>query len=342
MQGDRVQPFVSIALATYNGERFLAEQLESLVNQTYPNLEIIVSDDGSTDNTLGILERYAAIHPQLRIYQNTRKSGVTNNFQNAIRHCEGAFIALSDQDDIWLPGKIEQMVKGIGNASLIYHDSLLVDEAGRSLQTTAVEKGYTGNDPMVFLLKNIVSGHACLFKRQLLQQALPFPEAICHDWWLAAIAADNDGIRFLPEVLVHYRQHSGNASDFLNKKSLNSNRTACELYLRDLSRFACFKSLKANQPFFQDWWLLNRSKTGKWLCPRLFFLCLQNRKSLFRLHNKSDLSVFLRSLGFLWGFKLKAVVDKKYRFEAQHNEKAKPKTFHKYPAAQGSLQGIRS
>ena len=340
MQG--VKPFVSIALATYNGERFLAEQLESLVNQTYPKLEIIVSDDGSTDKTVSILERYAAIHPQIRIYQNTGKSGVTNNFQHAIRHCEGVFIALADQDDIWLPGKIEQLVNGIGTASLIYHDSLLIDEAGRSLQTTAVDKGYTGNDPVVFLLKNIVSGHACLFKRELLEEALPFPAAICHDWWLAAVAADNDGIKFLPEVLVHYRQHSENASDFLNKKSLNSSRTARELYLRDLSRFACFKSLKVNQLFFREWWLLNRSKTGKWLCPRLFFLCIQNRKSLFQLHNKSNFSVFLRSLGFLWGFKLKAVVDKKYRFEARQNEPGKRETLHKYPATQGTLQGVRS
>src|SRR5687767_13263616 len=121
-------PLVSIALATFNGQRFLAEQLDSLLRQTYSNLEIIISDDGSTDATVNIVASYAAAYPHIFVYRNTGEKGVASNFQHAIRQCKGDLIAFCDQDDIWLPGKIEKLVKEIGDASLIYHDSLLINE----------------------------------------------------------------------------------------------------------------------------------------------------------------------------------------------------------------------
>src|SRR5688500_15660643 len=168
-------PLVSIALATYNGEGFLARQLDSLLNQTYTNVEIVVSDDGSTDGTLNILRHYASLHQRMAVYNNIGEKGVTQNFQNAIRKCQGQLIALCDQDDIWLPQKIEKLVNELGECSLIYHDSLLVDDQGNSLEIRAIPNGYTGNDPKVFLLKNVVSGHASLFRRELLDDGLPFP-----------------------------------------------------------------------------------------------------------------------------------------------------------------------
>jgi glycosyltransferase involved in cell wall biosynthesis len=308
-------PLVSIALATYNGERFLAEQLDSLLRQTYPNLEIVISDDGSTDGTRSIIARYAATHPRISTYVNSGEKGVRNNFQYAIRQCKGDLIALCDQDDIWLPGKIEELVNQIGDASLIYHDSLLINEEAVSLETRAVPNHYTGNNPVVFLFKNVVSGHACLFKREILREALPFPAGICHDWWLAAVAADQRGIKFYPKVLVYYRQHGNNASDFLGVKLLNNKKTAREIHEVELTRFEGFKRLKRYAAFFNEWHLLNKSKTGRWLCFRLFYLSIKNRKSLFLLYNKGRFSVFFRCLGFLWGLKLKRVVDKKYYFE---------------------------
>src|ERR1700743_1857825 len=104
---------VSIALCTYNGAAYIEEQLDTLVNQSYPNCEIIVVDDCSKDNTVKILSEYADKYPQVRIHINEKNLGYTRNFEKAIRLCKGEYIALCDQDDIWDPQKIEMQVNGI-------------------------------------------------------------------------------------------------------------------------------------------------------------------------------------------------------------------------------------
>jgi glycosyltransferase involved in cell wall biosynthesis len=316
-QATTSQPMVSIALATFNGEGFVAEQLESLVNQTYPNLEIIVSDDGSEDDTLSILESYAIRYPFITIVLNDGEHGVEKNFENSLKYCNGELIALCDQDDIWHPSKIEILVNTIGDASLIYHNSLLIDQEGCSLRKTAIDKQYSGNNPKVFLLKNIVSGHACLFKKKLLEAALPFPEGLSHDWWLAAVAADECGIKYQPDVLVQYRQHSNNTSDFLGRRLENSRPTVPDIYLEEMTRFHSFQRLKQYPAFFGEWYRLNKNKTSKWFCFRLFYLCIANNKTLFLLYNKSRFSVFFRCLAYLWGMMLKKIVDDKYNFVAE-------------------------
>ena len=312
-QGMRL-PLVSIALATFNGEQFIAEQVESLIAQTYPNLEIIISDDGSTDRTFSILKSYAERYSHIFIYSNNGEKGLRKNFEHALKKCNAPYIALCDQDDVWLPGKIALLVEQIGEASLIYHDSLLVNAAGHSLNRRVVKKEYTGKDPKVFLLKNVVSGHACLFKKELLEAALPFPGVMYPDWWLAAIAADQDGVRYCPEVLVHYRQHSNNTSDFMGSR--RDKADAYESHMQDILRFQSFTRLKRSNSFFHEWYLLNENKSSKWFCFRLFYLSLRNRGTLFLLFNKSRRSVFFRCLGFLWGFSLKGIIDKKYHFNA--------------------------
>jgi glycosyltransferase involved in cell wall biosynthesis len=308
------QPMVSIALASLNGGRFIAEQLDSLVNQTYPNLEIIISDDGSEDDTLGILESYALQYPFISIVTNDGEHGVARNFENALKYCKGELIALCDQDDIWHPSKIEILVRHIGDNSLIYHNSLLIDEQGFSLKQLTVDKEYSGNNPKVLLLKNVVSGHACLFKKELLQVALPFPEGMSHDWWLAAIAADEQGIRYHPAILVHYRQHLNNTSDFLGRRLVHKRRSANEIYREEVIRFHSFQRLKQYKTFFADWYRLNKVKTSKWFCFKLFYLCIINKETLFLLYNKSAPSVFFRCMAYLWGMMLKRLLDDKYNF----------------------------
>src|SRR5277367_1671319 len=114
-------PLVSIALCTYNGAKYLAQQLDTLVDQTYLHIEIIVVDDCSTDETFVILKVYASKYPQFKLYQNKKNLGFTANFERAVTLCNGELIALCDQDDLWHAEKIELQVNAIADNVFIYH-----------------------------------------------------------------------------------------------------------------------------------------------------------------------------------------------------------------------------
>lgn len=214
-------PLVSIALCTYNGEKFLKEQLDSLVNQTYPNLEILVFDDCSTDGTVELLQRYAAQYPFFKITQNEKNLGYVKNFEKAVKSCNGDYIALSDQDDIWDINKIQLQVEAINGHLLVYHDSELIADNGTSFNKNMSDiiNLYHGDNPETFLLFNCVSGHSCLFKKELLKYTLPFKKGYYHDHWLAYVAANHGTIGLINKSLVKYRQHPNSNTDILRKKS---------------------------------------------------------------------------------------------------------------------------
>ncbi|WP_199233914.1 glycosyltransferase, partial [Pedobacter sp. HMWF019] len=178
---------ISIALCTYNGEKFLKEQMDSLVHQDYPNLEIIVVDDCSSDRTIEILQSYSQRFSFIKIYQNTQNLGYIKNFEKAIHLCTGELIALSDQDDIWMLNKISKMYSSIGDNILLYHDSEFITEQGETMQCfiSDIRIFYQGNDSRYFLFENCVSGHAIVFKKELRNYIGSFPNGIYHDWWLA-------------------------------------------------------------------------------------------------------------------------------------------------------------
>jgi glycosyltransferase involved in cell wall biosynthesis len=204
---------VSIAIATYNGEKYLCEQLDSIKNQTYSDLEIIICDDGSTDTTWSILQNYAHADSRIKIFRNERNLGLVKNFEKAISLCTGDFIALSDQDDIWLPEKIKTLLYTIKSCDLIHSDASLIDE-----NNTVFEKSFSSysnknhsNDFLGYLFGNNVTGCTALFRRSLLEGHLPFPEEVhVHDWWIAILAAKNNGVTYLHQPLIHYRQHNNN------------------------------------------------------------------------------------------------------------------------------------
>src|ERR1700721_1992019 len=123
-------PLVSIALCTYNGAEYLAGQLDTLVNQTYKAIEIVVVDDCSTHSTFNILKNYAQKYPQIKISQNETNLGFTANFEKAVTLCNGQLIALCDQDDLWDLQKIELQVAAIKDNIFIYHDSEFIHEDG--------------------------------------------------------------------------------------------------------------------------------------------------------------------------------------------------------------------
>jgi glycosyltransferase involved in cell wall biosynthesis len=209
-----IQPAISIALCTYNGERFLVEQLDSILNQDYKNItEIICVDDRSKDSTWDILKKYASQYPAFKIFQNTNNLGFVKNYEKAITLTTNPFIAISDQDDIWYPCKISKLVTAIGNNLMIYSDNDYIDSNGQKIGIRFSDKRNLSKTTscLNFTLFNAISGHTILFKRELLRFALPFPTDIHYDWWLAFCASQHAAIQVIHEPLVGYRQHIANA-----------------------------------------------------------------------------------------------------------------------------------
>ncbi|MCE6987781.1 glycosyltransferase [Dyadobacter sp. CY323] len=213
-------PLVSIALCVYNGSKFLRQQLDTLVGQRYPNLEIIAVDDCSRDTSREILQEYEQRFPFLKIYENEANLGYVKNFEKAISLCSGEYIALSDQDDTWDLDKIRIMVENIGTHKLVYHDSRFMEDSGEMMdkKMSDIIHLYSGDQPEVFYFFNCVSGHSCLFKRELIPDILPFHPEHFHDHWIAYVAVNLGTIGYVHKPLVNYRQHPTTSTDILNKR----------------------------------------------------------------------------------------------------------------------------
>ena len=215
-------PLVSIALCTYNGEKFLSRLLESIVNQSYRNIEIIITDDCSVDNTWSILEIYREKDSRIKLNRNEKNLGYIKNFEKTILSCTGTYIALADQDDIWLPDKITVSVENIKNNILVYHDSNFIDENDAPLGTESMSTRYNmydGDSCLPFILSNCVSGHASLFNADIKKYIFPFNGQFYHDWWLAYVAFNVGTVKYIDKILVHYRQHNDSITDNLKLRN---------------------------------------------------------------------------------------------------------------------------
>jgi glycosyltransferase involved in cell wall biosynthesis len=205
---------VSVAMCTYNGERFLAVQLDSILNQSYQNIEVVIVDDGSTDNTMAILRGYEERDSRIRVYQNTQNIGFVKNFERAIATCEADYIALADQDDIWFENKIADLMAEIEDSLLIYSRVALIDADGQPLGEEfpgSSVKRVGGSCALSLMLTNCVTGHACLIRRELFEQARPALASMpYHDQWLALVAAANGRLKASDKVLSYYRSHGEN------------------------------------------------------------------------------------------------------------------------------------
>jgi glycosyltransferase involved in cell wall biosynthesis len=224
-------PRVSVALCTCNGSRFIAEQVDSICRQTLPATEIVLHDDASSDDTVARARAaWACCHaerphltPELRVAVHAVRLGITQNFASALECCAGDLIALSDQDDRWHPERLEYLVARMdarptmlllhGNAGLIDADgnplgNTLFDALGVS--HSELRAIFQGRALDVLLDRNLVTGAATIFRRSLLDAALPIPAHWLHDEWLGVIAAALGGVGVEEDLLLDYRQHGGN------------------------------------------------------------------------------------------------------------------------------------
>jgi len=305
---------VSIALCTYNGAAYLKEQLDTLVNQSYPNCEIVVVDDCSKDNTVKILQEYAGKYPHISVHSNTENLGYTRNFEKAMRLCKGEYIALCDQDDIWDLKKIEIQLSGIKDSALIYHDSEFIHQDGTAMnkKMSDIMNLYKGDRPEVFLFFNCVSGHAILMKRELLDIALPLKEGFFHDAWLAYVATNVGKIDFIPQCLVQYRQHDNSETNILNlsREKDNYKMSAIESFERTERWLAYCAEFKFNKDplLIKEFYLAYKERKNRYISLKLTRLFFKHWETIFFMRKKSRISKFNYIRKQIWGLKVKKQV----------------------------------
>jgi glycosyltransferase involved in cell wall biosynthesis len=305
---------ISIALCTYNGEAYLREQLESIVNQSYSPLELIAVDDCSSDNTLSILKEYEANYPFIKVFVNPENLGYIKNFEKALKLCNGEFIALSDQDDIWDLHKIDKQVNAIGNHLMVYHDSEFVDQDGQLLnkKMSDIMNLYRGDQPESFLFFNCISGHSVLMKKELRDELLPFPNAYFHDWWMGYVATNLGTIDCIDEPLVKYRQHHTADTNILKRKRDNATRNQLSASMKYDKKMRWLKSCaeypKNKDPqFIQNLYAEFMKNKTVYFSFGLARIIHANRSILFSINKKSLFSKLNFALKELWGGKMRSI-----------------------------------
>jgi glycosyltransferase involved in cell wall biosynthesis len=229
----------SVAMCTYNGARFVAEQLDSIAAQTRPPDELVVCDDRSTDATVERIREFARNAPfPVRLFENETNVGSTKNFGRAIELCDGDFIAVADQDDVWLPEKLERLEQTLANGStgLAFTDGDVVDESLRPLGQRVWQTLRFGEEEQrlfcegrgfeVLLGHNVVTGAAMALKAEFKKLILPFPNdlthdgiPVLHDWWTALLIAAVGEVSFVPQSLFKYRQHSSQQMGVIGERN---------------------------------------------------------------------------------------------------------------------------
>ena len=298
-----VKGLVSVALCTCDGERFLDEQLASVLAQQDVNLEVVVCDDASNDRTWTLVLGWAERDARIRPYRHEVRLGLSANFARAMSLCRGEFIAPCDQDDIWHPRKLSRLLETIGDQALNYCDSELVDETGATLGQRISDRVrmYRGRGLLPLCFWNSVSGHAMVFRRELLEAALPFPEQAYHDWWLACVAAGAGGVGYLPEPLVRYRQHGRSVTDVAQRRA--GPRDSWALYrtrarwLRQLAELP-----GADQPYLRRLAELWAAREHQWFSPALCLHLARRTSELMRLNRREGFArfAFKQFLGQRW------------------------------------------
>ena len=202
-------------MATYNGEKYLSEQLETILVNLKDEDEIIISDDGSQDGTLAVIAEFQKRFPHITVLQGPKK-GVHQNFANAIAHASGDVIFLSDQDDLWMANKVETVLEAMKQPEVwtVVHDANVVDETGTNVICESFYE-LRHSKPGLFanLLRNSYLGCCVAFKRELKEYILPIPQNIeMHDTWIGLISEWKHCGRFIDDKLISYRRHGGNVT----------------------------------------------------------------------------------------------------------------------------------
>ena len=246
---------ISVAMCTYNGERYLQVQLDSIAAQTRPPDELLICDDGSSDSTREIIEQFSrrAQFPT-HLIVNQENLGTTRNFEKAVLLCRGDIVALSDQDDLWFPHKLQRIEAVFLKSSAVvgaFSDAVLIDQdtrplglcLWRTLSFTAAEQIQfaRGNELAVLMKHPVVTGATLAFRKDRFDAMLPLPANEIHDRWISFLLAATGRLEAIPEPLMQYRQHGAQQigpGPLSKGESLEIARSRkASFYLAELDRF---------------------------------------------------------------------------------------------------------
>lgn len=294
---------ISVLLATYNGEKYVAEQLASIVSQTLPPCEIVVSDDQSSDNTLAVVKAFARTSAvPIKVMVNSKNKGYAKNFLEGAQHCGGDYVAFCDQDDVWMPHKLERLAKAAMSdkkPSMVFSDTLLVDQnlqaTGQTgfeflkVRQTELDLIHSGELIQVLVRRPCVTGMTMLCKRsrlleiiELIPQELDLP----HDYLLSMGFAAGGDYAYVDEALVMYRQHAANVIGMQRKniskdKKLQTPIEEVKLFNEDIlnEEKKIHFALLATESFYSE-----QGHYVNWLSQRLNFL-------QFRISRRTKMSI---------------------------------------------------
>jgi glycosyltransferase involved in cell wall biosynthesis len=298
-----MSPLISIVMATYNGEKYLREQVDSLLAQSYPSLEFIFVDDASSDGSQAILQQYASQDERIRLVANPVNQGLLATFERGIREAKGELIALSDQDDVWLKDKISLLAAAIGRNSMIYADSALTDATG-AVTGKFSDRNQLGDYPSAlhYVFGTKAMGHAMLFKREIIDIALPFPDYVGHDYILGFAAAALNGVSYFPTTLVNYRQHSSNTMGADLSKGKKNYTTREERNARIVKRLHLLAERCPDGAYREILQELARDFKSTTIAARLrrFLSVAKHHRAMLAYKGKSDLGSFFYSFKLLF------------------------------------------
>ena len=203
---------ISVCIATYNGQQFIREQIDSILCQLSSDDEIIVSDNGSADDTISIIN--SIDDKRIRIIEGPRKHSPILNFENALKEAKGEFVFLADQDDLWKPNKVEVCMKWLQKYYCVVSDAVVTDSSLNLLFPSLYEVIHAKKGPIYNTLwKNGYTGCCMAFRRNVLEKSLPFPKKIpMHDIWIGNVAAYKYNVKFISDKLVLFRRHKNTIS----------------------------------------------------------------------------------------------------------------------------------
>lgn len=305
---------VDILLATYNGEQYLREQLNSILSQSYSNFRLLISDDLSTDSTREILAEYVEKDKRIIIFNQEKNLGVVKNFEFLLKKVENKYYMFSDQDDIWKENKIEKSIQTLEetNSDLVYTDLEVVDE---NLNVTYESywklKGIYNkikkyNNFESLYLNNFVTGCTILSKKEFIKEVLPLPNTskfVLHDYWIPLILSQKHKITYIEEPLIKYRQHKNNKvgskkktdelKSFEEIRSLfiNVKKEHFTVFIKNEDKFIDEKIKKLNKEAIEYYEMLEKKKNINFRKWGLFIKLYKYEGFVYNLENFAILNL---------------------------------------------------
>ena len=294
---------IEVLMAVYNGSAYIREQIDSILNQTYENWHLTISDDGSTDGTDLIADEYAAKYPEqiTRVYSGVRFGNARDHFMWLSENCTSRYMLYSDQDDVFNPEKMSRLMDAMQNAErqwgrdlpiLVFSDQTVVDEKLNVIEPSLMrcqKQAFDSFDYHALLIQNVVTGGAMMVNRPLCSLAVQCrsrERIIMHDWWMAATAARCGKIIYLDEPLSLYRQHGGN--------SVGAKRVGSAGYIA---------GMMGNLRGVREMILRKKSQAGVFEETYTALLTAEDRQFLSRMkQSRSGIRFYLKNRGYIHGF----------------------------------------